>query len=51
VVIALLLSTFLGMATAGLVVQAMNRRFRMLQAPQTERPAVAQLEQVGGAGD
>jgi holin-like protein len=50
VVIALLLSTFLGMATAGLVVQAMNRRFRM-QAPQTERPAVAQLEQVGGAGD
>jgi holin-like protein len=47
VVIALLVSTFLGMATAALVVQAVNRRAR---APQTQQPAIARLEGVGGAG-
>ena len=48
VVIALFVSTFLGMATAALVVQAMNRRARMPQPPQ---PAIARLEGLGGAGD
>jgi holin-like protein len=51
VVVALLVSTFLGMGTAGLVVQAMNRRARVQQTPQAQPPAVARLEQAGGAGD
>jgi holin-like protein len=45
VVIALLVSTLLGMATAALVVQAMNRRARM---PQARQPVIVRLEQVGG---
>jgi holin-like protein len=46
VVIALLVSTFLGMGTAALVVQAMNRRARM---PQARQPVIVRLEQAGGA--
>jgi holin-like protein len=48
VVVALMVSTFLGMATAALVVQAINRLARTLQ---TRQPAVAQFEGLGGAGD
>jgi putative effector of murein hydrolase LrgA (UPF0299 family) len=48
VVVALMVSTFLGMATAALVVQAINRRARSLQ---TRQPVDAQFEGLGGAGD
>ena len=46
VVIALLVSTFLGMGTAALVVQAMNRRARM---PQARQSVIVRLERAGGA--
>jgi putative effector of murein hydrolase LrgA (UPF0299 family) len=46
VVIALLVSTFLGMGTAALVVQAMNRRARM---PQARQPVIVRRERAGGA--
>jgi holin-like protein len=46
VVIALLVSTLLGMATAALVVQAMNRRARM---PQARQRVIVRREQAGGA--
>ena len=48
VVIALIVSTFLGMGTAALVMQAMNRRAQMLPPRQ---PVVPRLERVGGPGD
>jgi holin-like protein len=48
VLAALLVSTFLGMGTAALVVQAVNRRPRMLQSRQ---PVIASSEGLGGAGD
>jgi holin-like protein len=48
VLAALLVSTFLGMGTAALAVQAMNRR---ACAARTPRPVIARLEQLGGTGD